>query len=332
MEDIISIKDVARLANVSPATVSRVINGTANVSKEKKERVFLAIKETDFKPNEIARALFKQSSKIIGVIVPNIENPFFGEIAKAIEEELYINGYKMLLCNSNDNPKKEIENIKMLIQMNSDGIIIMTNNDDSSEVIKKYNIPTVALDRKIASNDVISYVEANNYEGGKIATKHLLECGCKNIVFFVGDEKLSSSRERLEGYNYICDKYTIKKQIIQCGYNYKDGLKAIETMLDIYDNIDGIIASNDMVAISSFKALNNKGYKVPDDIQIIGFDNIKFSEFFTPEITTISQPIKEMGKLSARIIIEQKSNLNINKENIFEVKLIERKTTRRKFI
>ena len=120
------IRDVARLAGVSPSTVSRVMNGTAHVEEDKKQKVLAAIQETGFKPNELARALFKQSSKIIGVIVPNIENPFFNELAKAVEEEAYRNGYKILLCNSNNNTEKELLNIQMLGRMKADGVIIVT--------------------------------------------------------------------------------------------------------------------------------------------------------------------------------------------------------------
>src|SRR5699024_2976404 len=119
--------EVAKIAGVSPATVSRVMNGTANVDEEKRRRVLEAIRQTGFMPNELARALYQKSSKIIGVIVPDIENPFYSELAKAVEEQTYHAGYKMLLCNSDDDPKKEMMNIQMLVQMRAEGIIITTN-------------------------------------------------------------------------------------------------------------------------------------------------------------------------------------------------------------
>ncbi|HEX3039081.1 MAG TPA: LacI family DNA-binding transcriptional regulator [Caproiciproducens sp.] len=142
------ISDVAKLAGVSPATVSRVMNGTAKVSEEKLKRVLQAINETDFKPNEIARSLYKKSSRIIGYIVPSIMNIFLTEIGRAIEDEAFQNGYKMILCNSDENPKKEIAYINMLSSMNADGIIITANNEHLDEEIRSCRIPIVVLDKK----------------------------------------------------------------------------------------------------------------------------------------------------------------------------------------
>ena len=150
-----SIRDVARIAGVSPSTVSRVMNGTANVEEDKRQKVLAAIQETGFKPNELARALFKQSSKIIGVIVPNIENPFFNELAKAVEEEAYINGYKILLCNSNNNTEKELMNIQMLNQMKADGIIILTYSDKTGQAIASCQLPVVVVDRQLTGSGQI---------------------------------------------------------------------------------------------------------------------------------------------------------------------------------
>lgn len=164
-----SIREVAKIAGVSPATVSRVMNGTANVDEEKKQRVLEAIQETGFKPNELARALFKKSSKIIGMIVPNIENPFFSEIAKAVEEEAFQNGYKMLLCNSANNPKKERMNIQMLVQMQADGIVIMTNSDRTGKKIAECGLPVVVMDRKLSKGREIAFIESDHYKGGKLA-------------------------------------------------------------------------------------------------------------------------------------------------------------------
>ncbi|WP_330654623.1 LacI family DNA-binding transcriptional regulator [Intestinibacter bartlettii] len=170
-----SIREVAKLAGVSPATVSRVINGTANVDEEKRQRVLKVIDETGFKPNELARALFKQSSKIIGVIVPNIENPFFNELAKAIEEEAYENGYKILLCNSNNNEEKELMNMQMLNQLKADGLIMVTNSNNTVKRLEENSFPVVLVDRQLSSMNEIAIVESDNYKGGKIATKRVVK-------------------------------------------------------------------------------------------------------------------------------------------------------------
>ena len=135
-----SIREVAKRAGVSPATVSRVINGTARVDEEKRERVEKAIEETGFRPNELARALYRKSSKIIGVIVPDIENPFFSELAKAIEKEAYEQEYRILLCNSDDQKEKELANLQMLAQLQADGVILMTNTGEKSQSLSLIHI------------------------------------------------------------------------------------------------------------------------------------------------------------------------------------------------
>lgn len=325
-----SIREVAKLAGVSPATVSRVINGTANVDEEKRQRVLKVIDETGFKPNELARALFKQSSKIIGVIVPNIENPFFNELAKAIEEEAYENGYKILLCNSNNNEEKELMNMQMLNQLKADGLIMVTNSNNTVKRLEENSFPVVLVDRQLSSMNEIAIVESDNYKGGKIATKHLIECGCKNIVCMKGPQHISSANQRYLGYQEVCKESGIEEQYIECGYSYESGLKKAEELITKYPDVDGIIASNDMVAISVYKSLIQKGYHIPEDIQIIGFDNIRFGWLFTPEITTIAQPTKKIGKKAAQLIINYRNGHKIEKINIFDIELIERQTTKQR--
>lgn len=325
-----SIREVAKLAKVSPSTVSRVINGTANVCDEKRERVMKAIAQTGFKPNELARALYKKSSKIIGIIVPNIENPFFNELAKAVEEEAYRMGFRILLCNSNDNSEKELLNIQMLNQMKADGIIIVTNSDTTGRKILGSEIPVVVVDRRFSVDGEIAYVESNHYKGGKMAMEHLLNCGCKNIVCLRGPLEYNSGYQRYRGYQDICKKYGIKEQYIDCIYDYEAGLRATKELLKQYPRVDGIIACNDMVAISAYKILQKEGYSVPDDVQIIGFDNVRFAKLFTPEFTTIKQEITQMGTLATQIIIQNASGIPFQKENILDVSLVERQTTKKK--
>lgn len=326
----ISIRDVAKLAEVSPSTVSRVINGSANVNHEKKQRVLKVIEETSFKPNEVARSLYKKSSKIIGIIMPNIENPFFNEMAKAIEAETYKNGYKITLCNSNDMLEKEIENIKMLCSMNADGIILMTNNEEIQNEIEECKIPVILLDRQVNNCKKTAYIQADHYEGGKMATKYLLECGCKNIINICGPQKFSSARERFKGYLDICRKYGIEAKYIECAYSFQDGLKKAEIILKKYPDVDGIFACNDMVAISVYRVFHSAGYKIPEDVQLIGYDNVNLSWMFTPELTTIAQPIKSMGAKAAEIIIQHVEGIKVIKNHIYPVKLIKRKTTANK--
>ena len=159
------IREVARLAGVSPSTVSRVINNTANVDEEKRRRVLDVIEQTGFKPNELARALFKQSSKIIGVIVPSIENPFFSEMVRAIEEEAFEHGYRILICDSDGNAEKEKINVQMLNQMKADGLIMMAQSEMTSQIISECQMPVVVLDRMVDGENVIASINSDNYGG-----------------------------------------------------------------------------------------------------------------------------------------------------------------------
>ena len=324
----VSIREVAKRAGVSPATVSRVINGTANVDPAKKERVLTVIEETGFKPNELARALFKKSSKIIGVIVPNIENAFFSELARAIEEEAYQNNYRILLCNSQNDTEKELLNIQTLSQLQADGIIIMTNSEGLAGKIGDCSVPFVILDRKIEGLNEIAFIEADHYKGGRMAMEHLLRCGCKNVVCMRGPQKFSSGQQRFLGYQDVCRENGLKEQWLDCDYDYEEGLHAAEKLLREYPDVDGILACNDMVAIAAYKILLNKGLRVPEDVQLMGFDNIRFSRLFAPEFSTIIQPIREMGTLAVQVIVRYANGEPIRKENVFDVSLMERQTTK----
>ena len=325
-----SIREVAKRAGVSPATVSRVINGTARVDEEKRERVEKAIEETGFRPNELARALYRKSSKIIGVIVPDIENPFFSEPAKAIEKEAYEQEYRILLCNSDDQKEKELANLQMLAQLQADGVILMTNTGEKSQSYEAVSMPIVFVDRRLDEMGHTSVIEADHYAGGKLAAEYLIACGCRQITCIRGPQELSSGKRRYEGYREVCRQHSMKERFVDSTYKYEDGAKAAEEVLRRYPDTDGIIACNDMTAVSVYKVLQKRGYRVPDDIQIIGFDGVKFGRFLTPELTTVAQPIKEMGKCAVQMILGTVKELPRDREMKFPVMLIKGETTKNK--
>lgn len=323
------IREVAKLAGVSPSTVSRVMNGTANVNTEKKQRVLKAISETGFRPNELARSLYKKSSKIIGAIVPTNENPFFIELTKAIEEQVYLHGYRFTICNSGNNFEKELDNIRVMEQLHADGMVLMTSNEKVWQEVQKSQLPVVVIDRQLDASGELAYIQADHRKGGRIAALHLLSCGCKHIVHMRGPQDFSSGRERFEGYKDVCKKYDLPIQYVESSYDYQDGYESIQHLIKQYPEVDGVIASNDITAIGAYKYLIQQGYRIPEDIQLIGFDNINLSWQVTPELTTISQPIEEMGALAARLIIDYVEGREIRKGNLFDIQLIERDTTRR---
>lgn len=323
-----SIREVAKLANVSPATVSRVMNGTAKVDDEKKKRVLQAIDETGFVPNEVARSLFKKSAKIIGLILPSIENPFFAQLAGAIERNADKHGFRLVLCNTGSVAEKEKAAMQMLSSMNADGIILTTSNEELREYTENSNIPIIVTDRIFHGSSKLKYVHCDHYQGGRMAAEHLISCGCKSIVCIKGQQEISSARDRYDGYKDVCKEHGIKEQTMDSAYDFDEGMKVTEKLLDTYKDVDGIIACNDMVAISAYKVLHKRGIKVPEQVQIIGFDDIALSRLITPELTTISQPVEEIGAKAAELIIQK--DKGEQQEYIFEAKLVERETTRHK--
>lgn len=324
-----TIREVAKLAGVSPATVSRVMNGTANVDDEKRNRVLSAIEKTGFQPNQLARALFKNSSGLVGLIVPNIDNPFFSELARIIEEEAFNRGYHIVLCSSGNNTDKEQSNIRMLSQMKADGIILITNGEHTEQMLQEVDMPVVVVDRHMTDGGEIAFIESDHYRGGLLATQHLYDCGCKKIVCLRGPQEFASGRLRFKGYKDVCKKYKLTEMYIDTEYSYESGLKSAELLLEKYPDVDGIVAANDIVAISTYKVLKSNGKRIPEDIQLVGFDDIRFSSLMTSELSTIRQPVSKMGKLAVDIICNYAEDKPYEKEYILDVELIQRETTKK---
>ena len=324
-----SIKDVAALAGVSPATVSRVMNGTAKVDPEKKNRVLQAIEETGFVPNEAARTLFRKSAKIIGLIVPSIRNPYFTELAAHIDAMATANGFRPFLCNTGYDPEKEKAAIQMLVSMSADAIIVTSCSDQVRELINNCPVPVVALDAKLHSADVEACIYCDYYMGGRMAMEHLLECGCKQIVCIKGPQYRYSARSRYQGYRDICRERGIPERTVECDYDFNQGIAMTEELLERFPEVDGIIACNDIVAISTYKVLHKRNISVPEKIQLIGFDDISFATLLSPELTTISQPVKEMAEKAVELIVNNELTGMTGGKFVFPVTLVVRQTTMR---
>ncbi len=325
-----SIRDVAKLANVSPATVSRVMNGTANVDPEKRDRVLQAIEATGFIPNEAARTLFRKSAQAIGLIVPSIRNPYFTQLAAHVDALATANGYRPFLCNTGYDPEKEKAAIQMLVSMSADAIIIASCSEQVRETINNCPIPVVALDAMLYGADVEACIYCDYFWGGRLAAEHLLDCGCKHIVCIKGPQYRYSARSRYEGYREVCRERGIPERTIECDYDFNMGLAMTEELLRRFPEVDGIIACNDIVAISTYKVLHKRNISVPEQIQLVGFDDISFSTLISPELTTVNQPIQEMVKKAVELIVNNEINGMTGGKFVFPVTLIPRQTTKKK--
>jgi len=330
----VTIKDIAKLANVSITTVSRVINNkTEGVSEETRERILQLVKEHEYQPNAIARGLVTKKTKTLGLIIPDITNPFFPDIARGVEDSAHIYGYNVFLCNTDDNLDKESEYINALKEKYVDGIIFTSSSIPKQEHIKeliKSGIPIVIMDRRIESDDIYG-VFLDNYEGGYIATKHLIDLGHKKIGCITGPLYSKSARERLEGYKGCLNENGLEYDesiVFEGDYKINSGITGSEKLLNLNKKISAIFVCNDLMAYGSYKTIRSRGYKIPDDISIIGFDDIYLSQILEPQLTTIRQPAYDMGLTAARMLIKLIEGEKLNRKIInFKPKLIIRQST-----
>lgn len=316
-----TIRDVARKANVSVSTVSRVINKKGYVHKDTKEIILQTIDELGFVPNQLARSLTSRSSKIIGVIVPHIGPTFYGPLLEGIESQASTSGYKIMFCHTNDDPEREMEYLRFFEQYSIDGLII-ASNFSNTENLASLKIPIITVDHILDEN--IPSITSNNVKGGELGAKALIDKNRKKIVMFRGPSFLLTTVERTIGALNVFKKSGLYVDIFDFDLVNPD-IKLMEQILLNNEDVDGIFAFSDTLALAAISILKKLNRKVPEDLSIVGYDNISFSSFSTPALTTISQPVNLMGKQSfnklARLIREK--DLNIL-HDVIDVELIER--------
>ncbi|WP_332631825.1 LacI family DNA-binding transcriptional regulator [Halalkalibacter flavus] len=324
-----TIREVAKKAGVSVATVSRVINGTGRVKKATEEKVLDIVKQLNYTPSSIAVSLNNKKSKTIGLLLPDITNPFFAELAKGVEEVAKKKGYTVILCNSNGDLQSELDHLQVLEQKYVDGIILSSHTLTYSH-IEECKIPIVSIDRTLDGK--LSSVTSKNYEGAMLATRHLLKKGCERIAHIAGPQNIVTARKRLEGYMAVVkDKSWYSDELLVYGdYEIQTGYEATLKLLNSTQKIDGIFAGNDLMAVGSLKAIYSLGLRVPEDVAVIGFDGINFSKITIPELSTIAQPIFEMGLLATDTILDEIVNNKKNQSfHELSVSLIERDSTKK---
>ncbi|MBU3114405.1 LacI family DNA-binding transcriptional regulator [Clostridium lacusfryxellense] len=328
----ITMKDIAEMAGVSKATVSMVMNKKdASISDTTRKKILKIAKEMSYIPNSIARSLSTNKSGTIGIILPDITNPFFAEMARAVEDEAERLEYNLIICNTDNDIHKEKKYIQLLISKLIDGIIFMSGgkSNESITLLKNNNVPFVLVDRYIDGYKDDYGVFCLNNQGVKDGIRYLYEKGNRKIAFVKGSENLEISNQRLEGYIDQMMNYGIydEKYIFKGEFNLEGGILATEKIISTFDKIDAIFYSNDMMAIGGMKTLLRNGYKIPMDISVVGFDNIRIAAVIEPELTTIAQPIYIMGKKACCILIDIiNGNIPTEKQVYFETKLIVRGT------
>ena len=333
-----TIKDIAKALNISPSTVSRALSDNKNISDETKKKVKKMAKKLNYQKNTWASALRTKETKMLGVIVPSLKNPFFAHAISGMQQVANQVGLRVVICQSNEDPETEKAQLYTLQASGAEGIAVsITQNTKSLEHFKEVEeqgVPVLFFDRGVDGSG-FHQVEANDFESGKIATEHLINKGCKNIVHLAGPKHLKNSRKRLEGYQAALDEHGIpfkEELVIETGYetqNFSD--EWIDHILQEKLKVDGIFAVSDPIAITAMVKLQKKGIKVPQDIKIIGFGRDDVGEWVNPNLSTVTQMPEKMGRETVNLFLEiKKTGLQNSKahEIFTEAKLIERDSSR----
>ncbi|MGC8683445.1 MAG: LacI family DNA-binding transcriptional regulator [Athalassotoga sp.] len=327
-----SIKDVAKVAGVSISTVSRVLNDSQGVREELKQKVLDAVQNLNYHSNAIARALKGMPMKTLGLLIPSIENPFFPSMVRGVQDEAHRNGYTVFLCNTDGSGIVEETQFKLLLDKKVDGVILVASKYTTKYLKESINFPVVMIDRYVDSPN-LSYVTVDHAIGVKLALDHLYSLGHRNIAFFGSKLVSSGAKERFQSYKrYLYDsKIEFDESLLAFGdYTYESGIKMTEELLKRKVKFDAIFCGNDLIAFGVIEFLKRNGINVPKDVSVVGYDDISFSSYHTPKLTTVHQPTYEVGQMSTKIMLDMISGVDRRIKHIkIEPSLVVRETTRR---
>jgi len=320
-------QEVAERAGVTVTTVSRMLNNRGSISDKTRKKILRAMAELDYQPNEIAQSLSKKQQRVIGLIVPSASNYFFCKVIDSVEKYVATQGYKLLLCVSNHNKKKELEYFSMLKSNKVAGIILASRTQGLLDELN-FDCSIVTIDRQISSN--VPSVCSDNYGGGVMAAEHLIDKGCRNPAYFSGSPTLDmDANKRFVGFNDALAKYGIKPQVLELSeeqFFSMDYMKAITGFLRRHPDIDGAFASNDVIASQIIKYCKRHDIAVPGQLKIVGYDDIDLAALYDPAITTIRQPIDDICRYAVDTVIHHGEGIAPISVT-FPVTLMKRETT-----
>lgn len=333
----ISIKEIAKLSNVSVATVSRVINNNGRFSEETRQKVQQIIDEYGYTTNMAARSLRMSKSKTIGLIVPNIDNEWFSHLVLEIEKYFFDKKYSVFICNTSQDENKEIDYFKSLDSKLVDGIICISGIEEIPSSVMKRNIPIVCIDRKPKSHANAYYVESNHYSGGYKATEELIKQGCQRIAIVSRNKTLSVNKQRLEGYKQALKDYHLEEHkelqllLDPSSANYEGAREATDQLIQSGIPFDGVFATNDWRAYGVMMALLENNKRVPEDVKVIGFDDVFISHACHPSLSTIRQDIPGLAKKASSLLLDLMNDKDIQTDEshfILPVEVIRRDSTK----
>lgn len=326
-----TLLEVARTAGVSAATVSRILNGGTRVSATKREAVEAAIAALNFKPNLLAQSLKRGRSMMFGVLTQDVDSPFFAETLLGVEAALSGTGYEPLIASGHWNPKEEADRIRRLLARQVDGMIVLFGRLSNDELQRfSEHVPVVATGHELRAPRALAF-RLDSELGGYIATRHLLDLGHRSIAHITGDLAHADAVDRLAGYRRALAEAGIpgdERLVVSGNFKEPGGVMAANRLLDAGVPFTAIFAANDQTAYGARLALYRRGIRVPEDLSLIGFDDLPSSLYTTPPLTTVRQPMFEVGKLAAQSLLKLVEGEPAGVE-IPQLSLVIRETTRR---
>ena len=303
----LTIRDVAKKANVSVMTVSRMMNDPEKVSPKTTQKIRQIMNQLGYHPSHIARSLVKKKTNTLGIVMPDIKNTFFNSWFRWVEDYARSFDYNLLLCNTDENAEYEINQIRLLLSQRVDGIIIVPHAQVSVSYLKKSRIPFVLVDRVIADSGADS-ITTDHYTGAYEATEYLIKLGHTHIGVLKGPGTLYPDVERYRGFCDSMKNHKLKIDVSllkNCEFQEGNAFEAVIELLKSENPPTAIFSFNSLMTIGAINAMNELKLSIPDDLSIVGFDEIPGQSFFRPKITYVLQPIEELGRNATKIILEK---------------------------
>ncbi|MBH0171455.1 LacI family DNA-binding transcriptional regulator [Fictibacillus sp. 18YEL24] len=325
-----TIKDVAKKANVSIATVSRILNGQKGYSSNTKGRVLEVIEELGYHPNAVARGLISKRTHTIGVLFPYLSGSLVTDLLRGIEKAASAKGSSVIVCHTESDEEKTMKYLQLLGEKRVDGIIYTSQflKEEHYQFLNKINVPIVLLSSK-SDKFPIPYVKVDDFKAAYSATEYLINKGHVNIGMLSGSEKdRIAGKPRMDGFLKALESNNLpldKKNIIDTGgFGFDKGAVGFEKLLKVNHGVTAVFAASDELAIGAMFAAYQRGISVPDEISIIGYDNINYANLSVPALTTVQQPFVEMGEMAGNMILDMLETNTIPKSQIVQHEIIER--------
>lgn len=326
------MRDVAEHAGVSATTVSHVINETRLVSDELRERVLAAIDELDYRPNHLARSLRRGRTHTIGMIIPTGINPYFAEIAQGVEETSFEEGYSVILCNSKGSPDKARTYADVLVEKQVDGILLVSVelSVEGIRTLQAQQVPLVVVNRDISGSRTDS-VLVDQAHGSYLGTRHLTGQGHRRVACITGPSDLTPSAERIAGYRQGLAEAGVpvdESLILESSLDFEGGYEAACQLIPMARSPTAVVAGNDLMALGTIRAAREMGRRVPEDLSVVGYDDVILASYSIPPLTTIAQPRHEIGVLAATLLLERMRDPDLPpRQRSLDVSLVVRQST-----